>query len=78
MISVVNGVEPDFNTTSQYIVNVDDFFLKTLQNETAGVYLYTCNGVEFRYMEFGVSSFVVGTLRLMLIVKFVGVLEPVR
>ncbi|KAL5250840.1 hypothetical protein ACHWQZ_G016547 [Mnemiopsis leidyi] len=45
---VTGGMQPDFNTTSQNVVNVDDFFLKFLQTETASVYLYTCNGVEFR------------------------------
>ena len=43
-------MQPDFNTTSQNVVNVDDFFLKFLQTETASVYLYSCNGVEFRLL----------------------------
>ena len=51
-IAVVGGLQPDFNTTSQNIVNVDDFFLKSLQSESAGVYLYSCNGVEFRLAIF--------------------------
>ena len=46
--TVTGGMQPDFNTTSQNVVNVDDFFLKFLQTETASIYLYSCNGVEFR------------------------------
>eukprot|EP00116_Pleurobrachia_bachei_P002961 sb/3463223/ len=45
---VVQGLEPDFNTTSQYVVTVDDFLLRCLQNGSAGVLLYACSGTDFR------------------------------
>ncbi|RDD43076.1 Protein fantom [Trichoplax sp. H2] len=45
---IVRGYRPEFNSTSQYVVRVDDFFLRYLQKESATLELHRAFGTDYR------------------------------
>uniref|UniRef100_A0AAY4DPC7 C2 domain-containing protein n=1 Tax=Denticeps clupeoides TaxID=299321 RepID=A0AAY4DPC7_9TELE len=79
--SVVAGVHPDYNSTSQYLVRVDDLFLHYLNTSTVAMEIQLAQGMDFRTVAAGQlrlkpllenSGKVFGTLQLM------GVIEDVH